>query len=45
MSFDLKSIRKSEAIAAPRVMLYGVEGENNSYREQQLKSHITQYLS
>ncbi|MFN8996211.1 MAG: ATP-binding protein [Pseudomonadota bacterium] len=26
MSFDLKSIRKSEAIAAPRVMLYGVEG-------------------
>ena len=24
--FDLKSIRKSEAIAAPRVMLYGVEG-------------------
>lgn len=26
MAFDLKSIKKNEALAAPRVMLYGVEG-------------------
>jgi hypothetical protein len=26
MAFDLKSIKKNESIAAPRVMLYGVEG-------------------
>lgn len=26
MSFDLKSIQKNTAIAAPRIMLYGVEG-------------------
>ena len=30
MAFDLKSIRKNEAIAAPRVMVYGVEGIGKS---------------
>jgi hypothetical protein len=26
MAFDLKSIRKNDAMAAPRIMVYGVEG-------------------
>ena len=26
MAFDLKSIKKNTAIAAPRIMVYGVEG-------------------
>lgn len=30
MAFDLKSIRKNEAVAAPRVMVYGVEGIGKS---------------
>ena len=30
MTFDLKSIRKNEAIAAPRVVCYGVEGIGKS---------------
>jgi len=30
MAFDLKSIRKNDAIAAPRVMVYGVEGIGKS---------------
>ena len=30
MAFDLKSIRKNEAISAPRLMLYGVEGIGKS---------------
>lgn len=30
MAFDLKSIRKNDAIAAPRLMLYGVEGIGKS---------------
>jgi hypothetical protein len=30
MAFDLKSIRKNEAIAAPRIMVYGVEGIGKS---------------
>ena len=30
MAFDLKSIRKNEAIVAPRVMVYGVEGIGKS---------------
>ncbi|KPL28542.1 MAG: hypothetical protein AMJ72_02680 [Acidithiobacillales bacterium SM1_46] len=30
MAFDLKSIRKNDAIAAPRIMLYGVEGIGKS---------------
>lgn len=30
MAFDLKSIRKNEALAAPRVMVYGVEGIGKS---------------
>lgn len=30
MAFDLKSIRKNDAIAAPRVMIYGVEGIGKS---------------
>ena len=30
MSFDLKSIRKNEALLAPRIMLYGVEGIGKS---------------
>ncbi|MFZ9189604.1 MAG: ATP-binding protein [Schleiferiaceae bacterium] len=30
MAFDLKSIRRNEAIAAPRLMVYGVEGIGKS---------------
>ena len=30
MAFDIKSIRKNEAISAPRLMLYGVEGIGKS---------------
>lgn len=30
MAFDLKSIRKNEALAAPRIMVYGVEGIGKS---------------
>ena len=30
MAFDLKSIRKNDAIAAPRIMVYGVEGIGKS---------------
>ncbi len=30
MAFDLKSIRKNESLAAPRVMVYGVEGIGKS---------------
>jgi hypothetical protein len=30
MAFDLKSIKKNDAIAAPRVMVYGVEGIGKS---------------
>lgn len=30
MAFDLKSIRRNEALAAPRVMIYGVEGIGKS---------------
>lgn len=30
MAFDLKSIRKNDAIAAPRLMVYGVEGIGKS---------------
>jgi hypothetical protein len=30
MPFDLKSIRKNDAIAAPRIMVYGVEGIGKS---------------
>lgn len=30
MSFDLKSIRKNDSIAAPRVLVYGVEGIGKS---------------
>ena len=30
MAFDLKSIRKNEAISSPRVLLYGVEGIGKS---------------
>ena len=30
MAFDLKSIRKNDAMAAPRIMVYGVEGIGKS---------------
>jgi len=30
MAFDLKSIRKNEALAAPRILVYGVEGIGKS---------------